>query len=844
MGGVHVRVEFFNRCPRRARAAACAWPCLHAAVMSCFVGATVAAAATAAAAAPPLPSTTAGFVVAGRGQCRSPRGEVMNGRSSRAPQSESACADACLTLDGRNHTMLCAGYDWDEKGTSNRCWIFGCGLDVEPPFTPGGPWSQWTPWTGAGVTIGGSTGNPQATAVCSARAPWSPPPDMRGHEEATTTEFVVVGPGRCASPTGETLSGRSTRQLQSDSACADACAKLDGKSQNTLCVGYDFEPPRPDGGGGFCWIWGCGLAHWPLFSPGGPWSAWTPWQGNGLTIAGSTGAGTMTCMARAPWSPLKSDDSQSLPPAPPKVLPLKHLLVDMHHLERITGASFTMNPPMCDRAPVLEPDAPWEVAANLSFNVYHSVVAKPDGTIQVFYNILNDSNTKTAQPFLVGYAESVDGGKSFHKPMLNQYSLNGSMANNIIGSGLSMPMHEGCSVWLDRTASLGGQYVSQAKCARGCSGLGFATSHDGRVWNQSGSWAAGSGGCDTQSNVFADPWTDQFRLYTRNWVRTSPNYRTIRQLSCSKGKLSPASVASCWSDQHIVMQPDFVDRCHIGETCKQDVQPALDYYGGVIWPYTSSASALYFMFTERTWHWVPKSEAEWNHDISMPGPAMIDIGLAVSRDGINFTHVGSREPFIGPGLEQTFDSKFQWLLPYPVVAGSSEIHYFYAGTNTDHDGKVDGKIKRSGIGMCRGRLDGLVSLNSPLHPPSGNVSVAITKPIVVSRTNLVLNVDTGAGGVIRVEVLNSTTSQPIPLFSDSVVDKGVFTINHENTIPIVSNSVAKVVQWHTLIHVNGKHLRQQYGLEALRGQQVKFRFLMIGTKLYSYSLKTDDVHGW
>ena len=175
------------------------------------------------------------------------------------------------------------------------------------------------------------------------------------------------------------------------------------------------------------------------------------------------------------------------------------------------------------------------------------------------------------------------------------------------------------------------------------------------------------------------------------------------------------------------------------------------------------------------------------------------------------------------------------------MAGSSEIHYFYAGTNTDHDGKVDGKTKQSGIGMCRGRLDGLVSLTSPLHPPSGNVSVAITKPIVVSGTNLALNVDTGAGGVIRVEVLNSTSSQPIPLFSDSVIDKGVFTVNHENTVPIVSNSVAKIVQWHTLIHLNGKHVRQQYGLEALHGQQVKFRFLMVGTKLYSYSLKTDDV---
>ena len=58
----------------------------------------------------------------------------------------------------------------------------------------------------------------------------------------------------------------------------------------------------------------------------------------------------------------------------------------------------------------------------------------------------------------------------------------------------------------------------------------------------------------------------------------------------------------------------------------------------------------------------------------------------------------------------TCSSKFQWMLPYPVSDGAAgEIRYFYAGTNTDHDLQVDGEVKRSGIGVCRGRLDGLVS---------------------------------------------------------------------------------------------------------------------------------------
>ena len=57
---------------------------------------------------------------------------------------------------------------------------------------------------------------------------------------------------------------------------------------------------------------------------------------------------------------------------------------------------------------------------------------------------------------------------------------------------------------------------------------------------------------------------------------------------------------------------------------------------------------------------------------------MIDVGLAVSHDGINFTHIGGREAFIGPQASGAFDSKFQWMLPYPVVKEDGEIFYYYS----------------------------------------------------------------------------------------------------------------------------------------------------------------------
>jgi hypothetical protein len=95
-----------------------------------------------------------------------------------------------------------------------------------------------------------------------------------------------------------------------------------------------------------------------------------------------------------------------------------------------------------------------------------------------------------------------------------------------------------------------------------------------------------------------------------------------------------------------------------------------------------------------------------------------------------------------------------------------------------------------------------------------------------------------------VEILNATTNEPFPLFSDSTRDAAAFPygdplMNHP--IPVITNSIAAKVQWHMLTKVPGKppgkdEVWKQYGVEALRGQTVKLRFLMTGTKLYSYSI--------
>ena len=116
--------------------------------------------------------------------------------------------------------------------------------------------------------------------------------------------------------------------------------------------------------------------------------------------------------------------------------------------------------------------------------------------------------------------------------------------------------------------------------------------------------------------------------------------------------------------------------------------------GGMVWEY----EGVHFMFTQRTWHWsarkYPKSNGPpcashpsvaaftnfsarpqrvglWGgREPHMFAPGIIDIGLAVSRDGgRTFKHLGEREPFVTVGPAGGFASKMVWALPSPAIVG-------------------------------------------------------------------------------------------------------------------------------------------------------------------------------
>ncbi len=355
--------------------------------------------------------------------------------------------------------------------------------------------------------------------------------------------------------------------------------------------------------------------------------------------------------------------------APVEIGGAKQLLgVDDSLLESVSGATFELHPPQLHdlgKEPLLRPDSPWELRDKMAMGLYCSVLAKRDGSgFQAWYELSSGAFDSRVNPELseqhgiVAYAEiSADLG-NVTKPVLHQHRfLNGSSANNYLG-GLSdgwqgsEGAREGCSVWHDPKATLGGQFVSQSKLAKGSEyGLAFSVSPDGITgWRDV--MRVEYSPFDTQTVGTWDALSQRYAFYTRGCTHDTAaekvlGFRCVRRISTCAGKGiadNLHSLANC-TEQSISMQTDAVDNgTHTPEdnTCSKG-----ECGSALLVDYVCMACAddiPTFMFPQRTWHWsarkYPATEKTGPED-HMFAPGIIDVGLAVSRDGgKNFTHLG------------------------------------------------------------------------------------------------------------------------------------------------------------------------------------------------------------
>lgn len=462
----------------------------------------------------------------------------------------------------------------------------------------------------------------------------------------------------------------------------------------------------------------------------------------------------------------------------------KQMFIDERFIASSSGVELVMHSPDRDGQALVTADQPWEAGGRIA--VYSSVI-REEGKTRLWYDLLVPTGDG---PYdhqrRVCYAES-DDGLHFVKPHLGLHEVNGSTDNNVVLPGVI----GGCAVWIDPQADPAHRYKTQAKVYPSGQ-LHMHSSPDGLRWTKFARLDPGPDGWDTQSIVFWDPAIQRYALFTRYWTNNDDRarrYRTVRRLESDDLRN--------WDTQNIVMSPDDADLAtHETPTA----QPPVDYYGADVFRY-SEADDVYIMLAQAFWHWQARPP------VKGLGPSTFDVRLATSRDGKTYQRVGNRRAFLSPGPAGRFDSRYVWALPDPVRMGD-ELWIYYVGSNRDHDGFVDpasaGEIL-SGIGLARLRLDGFVSADA------GYTGGQLTTPLIrFAGRSLELNVDTGGGGSVQVELLDEI-GQPLAGFSKP------------NAIPVVGNSVKMPVRW-----------KDGADVGEYAGQPVQLRFHMQDCRLYAF----------
>ncbi|MBM3867226.1 MAG: hypothetical protein FJ381_15280 [Verrucomicrobia bacterium] len=480
------------------------------------------------------------------------------------------------------------------------------------------------------------------------------------------------------------------------------------------------------------------------------------------------------------------------PAAPLQVGTQKQLLLDEKFVEQRRGVQWVMNPPHQTGELLVSADQEYENDGMVF--LYSSVVKEDDGRVRLWYDLMTVTGPG---PYdhqrWVAYAESRDGIR-FVKPNLGLHEKKGSKANNVVLPGVI----GGASVWIDPQAPAGQRYKTQAKVYP-AGKFHMFSSPDGIRWSL---WAEiqPQGATDTQTIIFWDDRLQRYLFFGRHKLgdKDAPTadidarFRSVRRAEMTD--------LTRIQNTGLAMWPDATDRRIYPGTADQ---PPMDYYGATVFRY-SEAGDVYIMLAQTFWHWMPAEDGR----ITAPGTR--DVRLAFSRDSKTFTRVGERRPFLRPGPEGRFDSRQIWALPNPIRMGD-EIWIYYAGANFDRADRTDpaapGGRRIGGIGRAVMRLDGFVSIDAPYEGGE------FTTPLLqFAGRHLELNVDTSAGGSVRVELL-AEDGGPIPGFS------GEASTWH------VGNSVRLPVTW------------RRGDLAGLAGRPVRLRFLMRDAKLYAFQFR-------
>lgn len=467
--------------------------------------------------------------------------------------------------------------------------------------------------------------------------------------------------------------------------------------------------------------------------------------------------------------------------------PARHLFLDPAMLVQANRAVLKVNP-ASQRETVIFPDQPWENHI-ISFFL---TVREEEGKLRMWY-VCRDDWGEGSQANLA-YAESTDG-VNWTKPNLGIYDYHGSRANNLVG----LHSLEGV-VFQDPNVPAAERYTyistgkpeDSDKSAPGATGIYRYHSPDGLHWKRDAKPLI-QAGSDTQNVVWWDERLGEYVLIVRGW-NTNPNRRKVSRLT-----LPSLTQPTDLKPSGRGLRNYFYDEIPTILICDEKDPSRTDIYNMSAQPYVLDPSWYvgFPTFLRRS----AKTDAPGWTGRHM-GPA--EVQFVGSRDSITWYRY-DRVSYAPPGIASPNKKNMIFMGTGMVVRGD-EIWQYGTEFESVH-GDIEARKRKTDGFIVRyvQRVDGFVSLDT------GNVvGTARTAPVKVSGNRLLLNLDTGALGEMRVGLIGAD-GRPLPGY-------GV-----EECEALEYNGTGVAVTW-----------AKGSDLSALNGRELSLEFHSNRTKLYSF----------
>ena len=421
------------------------------------------------------------------------------------------------------------------------------------------------------------------------------------------------------------------------------------------------------------------------------------------------------------------------------------LFVDGALIDALEGATLRLHHPV-PREVAMDFDQPWEGPTS-----FYVTVFQDDDRYRLYYR---GSGPENAHEF--GCAAESEDGITWTRPTLGLFEWQGSEENNIVWAGAGShnftPFRDpnpACKPDEKYKALAGGPLIALA-------------SEDGYRWRKMREDPViTKGAFDSQNLAFYDTFRGHYRAYFRDFTE---GVRAI--------KVATSDDFLTWTE------PEWID---LGESPREHL------YTNATTPYFRAPHIL-MAFPKR---YVPgrKFHADWEEDGQSDGVFM------TSRDGLRFDRT-FMEAFIRPGLDPANWNERNIGTAFGVVPTSDTEISVYWVENYRHD---TCRLRRGTL-----RTDGFVSVNAGYQ--RGEM---LTRPLVFSGQELVINYSTSAVGSLRFE-LQTEAGEAIEGFT--MADCPV----------IFGDEIERVVSWDAGSDVS-----------ALAGRPVRLRVRLKDADLYS-----------